>query len=104
MEPSRPQPKRRVSRGLAAPPGAGTPEVLTPLLEWPPHIDALIREIHARPDADDARLVLAAAVLAEGDPAGELTALQLPIAAAAAAAPADRSTAGPADRLVDRSQ
>jgi uncharacterized protein (TIGR02996 family) len=100
MEPSRTQPKRRVSRGLAAPPGAGTPEVLTPLLEWPPHIDALIREIHARPDADDARLVLADALLAEGDPRGELIALQLSIAAAAA----DRSTAGPADRLVDRSQ
>ena len=40
-------------------------------------IDALVREVHARPDADDARLVLADALLAHGDPRGELIALQL---------------------------
>jgi uncharacterized protein (TIGR02996 family) len=40
-------------------------------------LDALIREVYARPDADDARLVLADALLAHGDPRGELIALQL---------------------------
>jgi uncharacterized protein (TIGR02996 family) len=40
-------------------------------------LDALVREVHARPDADDARLVLADALLARGDPRGELIALQL---------------------------
>jgi uncharacterized protein (TIGR02996 family) len=40
-------------------------------------IDALVREVQAHPDADDARLVLADALLADGDPRGELIALQL---------------------------
>jgi len=40
-------------------------------------IEALVREVQARPDADDARLVLADALLAQGDPRGELIALQL---------------------------
>ena len=40
-------------------------------------IDALVREVQGRPDADDARLVLADALLAHGDPRGELIALQL---------------------------
>ena len=40
-------------------------------------IDTLVHEVHARPDADDARLVLADALLAHGDPRGELIALQL---------------------------
>jgi uncharacterized protein (TIGR02996 family) len=40
-------------------------------------LDALVREVYARPDADDARLVLADALLAHGDPRGELIALQL---------------------------
>jgi uncharacterized protein (TIGR02996 family) len=40
-------------------------------------LDALACEVHARPDADDARLVLADALLALGDPRGELIALQL---------------------------
>lgn len=38
---------------------------------------ALTREVHARPDSDDARRVLADALLAQGDPRGELIALQL---------------------------
>jgi len=41
------------------------------------HIAALAGEVLARPDADDARLVLADALLADGDPRGELIALQL---------------------------
>jgi uncharacterized protein (TIGR02996 family) len=40
-------------------------------------IEALVHEVHAHPDADDARLVLADALLAHGDPRGELIALQL---------------------------
>lgn len=40
-------------------------------------LDALVRQVHARPDTDDARLVLADALLAEDDPRGELIALQL---------------------------
>lgn len=40
-------------------------------------IEALVREVHARPDVDDARHVLADALLAQGDPRGELIALQL---------------------------
>jgi uncharacterized protein (TIGR02996 family) len=117
MAPSRIQPNRRVSRELAArpparsaaTPGAGTPgaaapDELAPLVDRPPpaagaHIDALIREIHARPDADDARLVLADALLAEGDPRGELIALQLSITAAARSL--DRPLAGPLDRPVE---
>jgi uncharacterized protein (TIGR02996 family) len=38
---------------------------------------ALTREVYARPDSDDARRVLADALLAEGDPRGELIALQI---------------------------
>ena len=40
-------------------------------------VDALVREVRAHPDADDARLVLADALLAHGDPRGEFIALQL---------------------------
>src|SRR5262249_1632524 len=40
-------------------------------------IEALVREVQDHPDADDARLVLADALLAHGDPHGELIALQL---------------------------
>ena len=47
-----------------------------PMLRHDAH-DALVREVYARPDADDARLVLADALLAHGDPRGELIALQL---------------------------
>jgi uncharacterized protein (TIGR02996 family) len=47
-----------------------------PLLR-PDALDALVREVYARPDADEARLVLADALLAHGDPRGELIALQL---------------------------
>jgi len=47
-----------------------------PLAQHDP-LEALVREVHARPDADDARLVLADALLARGDPRGELIALQL---------------------------
>lgn len=40
-------------------------------------LDALLREVHAQPDADEIRLVLADALLEHGDPRGELIALQL---------------------------
>jgi len=57
----------------AAPPTPEPPD----LLREEPVIDALVHEVHARPDADDVRLVLADALLAHGDPRGELIALQL---------------------------
>jgi len=56
-------------------------------------LDALLREVHARPDADDARLVLADALLARGDPRGELIALQL-------AAPGDDRQRGRIEQLL----
>jgi uncharacterized protein (TIGR02996 family) len=40
-------------------------------------VDALLREVYAQPDADDVRVVLADALLEQGDPRGELIALQL---------------------------
>jgi uncharacterized protein (TIGR02996 family) len=65
------------------------------------HVDALIREVLARPDADDVRFVLADALLASGDPRGELIALQL--AAPAGDLPTDRRGARPLGRPLDRS-
>ncbi|HET9625977.1 MAG TPA: hypothetical protein VFP84_31670 [Kofleriaceae bacterium] len=55
-----------------------------------PDLAALHREVHARPDADDARLVLADALLAAGDPRGELIALQLADAGGGTARGIDR--------------
>ena len=59
----------------AAPPRTAPPPAA------PAYGDALVREVQARPDADDARLVLADALLAHGDPRGELISLQLAAAA-----------------------
>ncbi|HET7502267.1 MAG TPA: TIGR02996 domain-containing protein [Kofleriaceae bacterium] len=68
---------RRPSTG----PGASADAPVTPeppdLLREDPVIAALVHEVHARPDCDDARLVLADALLGHGDPRGELIALQL---------------------------
>ena len=62
-------------------PPRAAPPPLAPPVTGLGHVDALIREVYARPDADDARLVLADALLAHGDPRGELIALQLAAAA-----------------------
>ncbi|HEU4730979.1 MAG TPA: TIGR02996 domain-containing protein [Kofleriaceae bacterium] len=85
----------RASQRPRRPPAGSGADAATPatperpdLLRDDPVIAALLREVHARPDSDDARLVLADALLAHGDPRGELIALQL-------AAPRD-------DRQIDR--
>ena len=62
-------------------PPRAAPPPLAPPATGLGHVDALLREVYARPDADDARLVLADALLAHGDPRGELIALQLAAAA-----------------------
>ena len=87
LETADPTDARVIERALAAQPAAeraATPAELARIADRrapPPvaraQIDALIREVHARPDADDVRLVLADALLAQGDPRGELIALQL---------------------------
>jgi uncharacterized protein (TIGR02996 family) len=76
-----------IERVLAAQPTAqrpATPAELERFVDRRTHnpaaraqIDALVHEVHAHPDADDARIVLADALLAHGDPRGELIALQL---------------------------
>src|SRR5262245_54833755 len=69
------------SRGSAKSASRARARPAAPAPSLPPdalaRLDALVREVRARPDDDDVRLVLADALLAHGDPRGELIALQL---------------------------
>ena len=70
-------------------------------------LDALVHEVHARPDADDARVVLADALLAASDSNSLCVVLNLPIARSASGTPrsrASRRRLGPRSRVKDGSR